>query len=157
MHLVAILIWVALTTATDRSQVNSSSEEKEILRLEVAWVRALQTKDRKGLDVILGEEFTFIEPDGSVLNREAYLAERGGNPSENDSFENTDIKVSVFGTSAMASGLATVSERRLGKRYRFQLRWKELWLKGRNGWRVQSGQATPVNPQWDEPFGIPEK
>jgi hypothetical protein len=45
-------------------------------------------------------------------------------------------------------------ERRQGKRYRFRLRWKELWRKDKGKWRVVSFQATPVNADWDAGFVI---
>jgi hypothetical protein len=64
--------------------------------------------------------------------------------------------VSVFGNCALASGVAKITERREGKRYRFRLRWKEMWLKDEGGWRVFASQATPVNPSWDTGFVIKE-
>ncbi len=106
-------------------------DEKQILKLEDDWARALETHDRKVLDQIVAPGFTFIEPDGS-----------------------TDLKVTVFGNSALASGVAHITERRHGKSYRFSLRWKELWLKNDGKWQVLASQATPVNPKWDSPFLI---
>ena len=41
------------------------SEEKQILKLEDDWARALKTKDRQLLDTIVARNFTFIEPDGN--------------------------------------------------------------------------------------------
>jgi len=64
------------------------------------------------------------------------------------------VKVSVFENCALAPGVSKITERRQGKRYRFSLRWKELWLKGNESWQVVSSQATPVNPTWDAGFVI---
>jgi hypothetical protein len=52
------------------------SDEKQILKLEDDWVRALKTKDRQIMDAIVAPNFTFIEPDGTVKNRDEYLADR---------------------------------------------------------------------------------
>jgi hypothetical protein len=38
------------------------SDEKQILKLEDDWVRALETKDWKLLDMIVARDFTFVEP-----------------------------------------------------------------------------------------------
>jgi hypothetical protein len=46
------------------------SDDKQILKLEDDWVRALKTKDRQLLDAIVAANFTFIEPDGTVKNRD---------------------------------------------------------------------------------------
>jgi len=128
--------------------------EKQILKLEDDWVRALVTHDRDVLDKIVAPGFTFIEPDGTVKNRAEYLADRSSNEAETESFQNDQLKVEVFGNSALASGLATIIERRDAKRYRFSLRWKELWRKESGRWQVLVSQATPVNPNWDAPFVI---
>jgi ketosteroid isomerase-like protein len=130
------------------------SDEKQILKLEDDWVRALKTKDRQLLDAIVAPDFTFIEPDGTVKNRDEYLADRSSDIAAIDSFELADLKVSVFKNCALASGLSKITERRQGKRYRFSLRWKEMWLKDNGSWQVVASQATPVNPAWDAGFVI---
>jgi hypothetical protein len=144
---------VILTLASANAQ-GPSSDEKEILRLEDDWVRAMNTKDRQTLDKILAPGFTFIEPDGTVKNRSEYLADRTSDVVETELFNNADLKVSVFGNSAVASGVATIRERHHRKRYHFSARWKELWLKLNGRWQVIASQATPINPQWQEPFLI---
>jgi ketosteroid isomerase-like protein len=132
------------------------SDEKQILKLEDDWVQALVTHDRDVLDRIVAPGFTFIEPDGTFKNRDQYLANRSSKEAETESFQNDHLKVKVFGNSALASGLATIVERRDGKRYGFSLRWKELWRKESGRWQVLASQATPVNPKWDVPFVIKE-
>jgi hypothetical protein len=128
--------------------------EKQILKLEDDWARALKTKDRQVLDAIVAPNFTFIEPDGTVKNRDEYLADRTSEIADIESFELADLKVSLFENCALTSGVSKITERRQGKRYRFSLRWKELWLKDNGNWRVVASQATPVNPAWDAGFVI---
>lgn len=130
------------------------SDEKQILKLEDDWARALKTKDRQLLDAIIAPNFTFIEPDGTLKNRDEYLADRSSDIADIESFELADLKVSVFENCALTSGLSKITERRQGKRYRFSLRWKELWLKDNRKRRVLASQATPVNSAWDTGFVI---
>jgi hypothetical protein len=118
-------------------------------------VRALEKQDREGLNKILAREFTFIEPDGSLINRDDYLADRSSNASDTESFEIADVKVRVFGDSALVTGISKITERRQGNRYRFSLRWKELWVREAGKWKVLAGQATPVNAKWGAPFVVP--
>ena len=129
------------------------SDEKQILKLEDDWARALKTKDRQLFDAIV-PNFTFIEADGTVKNRDEYLADRSSDIADIESFELADLKVSVFENCALTSGVSRITERRQGKRYRFSLRWKELWLKDNGSWRVVASQATPVNPAWDAGFVV---
>ena len=138
-----------------RNRAADAADEKRILALEDAWGRALKEKDRRTLERIVAPGFTFIEPDGSVRDRESYLQDRSNDPVEIASFEGSDLRVKVFGETALVTGVSTIDETREGKRYRFSLRWKELWRKNPVGWQVVAGQATPVNPAWDAPFGVP--
>ncbi len=128
------------------------NDESQILDLEQQWTRALENEDRAALEAIVAPDFTFIEPDGSLSNRAAYLADRGNNPAEIHSFEVTGMQVKVFGESAVVTGLSTIDESLAGKRYRYQLRWKEMWVKRDGFWQVLAGQATPVNAVWNAPF-----
>jgi len=130
------------------------SDEQQILKMEDDWARALKTKDRQLLDAIVAPNFAFIEPDGTVKNRDEYFADRSSDIADIESFDLADLKVSVFENCALTSGLSKITERRQGKRYRFSLRWKELWLKGDGSWRVVASQATPVNPAWDAGFVV---
>ena len=132
-----------------------NSDERQILALEEAWVRALEAEDHAALDRIVASDFTFIEPDGSLLNREAYLADRGSNPAEIRSFEISEMVVRVLGDTALVTGLSTIDESLAGKRYKYKLRWKEMWVKRSRSWQVLAGQATPVNGAWNASFAQP--
>jgi ketosteroid isomerase-like protein len=134
------------------------SDESVLLKLEDDWIRALETRDGRRLDEIVAKEFTFIEPDGTVKAREEYLADRSGDSAEIESFTSSELGVRVNGASALVTGVAHITERRNGNRYRYRLRWKELWLKQAGRWQVLAGQATPVNAEWDRSFIIgPDK
>ena len=148
------LIFIAMMAVSANSQ-EPVSDEKQILKLEDDWVRAMVTRDRSVLDKIIGPGFTFIEPDGTIKDRKAYLADRTSENVHTEAFKNTELKVRILGNFAIASGLATMTEqRRDGKRYRFSLRWKEMWMKQNGQWQVVASQATPVNPSWDAGFVI---
>ena len=150
---IAVLVVSTFVMASVYAQ-QPLSDEKQILKLEDDWARALKTKDRQILDALVASNFTFIEPDGTVKDRDEYLADRSSDIAAIDSFELADLKVSVFKNCALASGLSKITERRQGKRYRFSLRWKEMWLKDNGNWQVVASQATPVNPAWDTGFVI---
>jgi hypothetical protein len=128
------------------------TDRDQILALEEAWGRALETQDRAALERIVASDFTFIEPDGSVLTRAAYLADRANNPAEIHSFELSEMFVRIIDETALVSGLSTIDESIAAKRYKYQLRWKEMWVKRRGSWQVLAGQATPVNAAWNVPF-----
>jgi hypothetical protein len=63
------LFLCALLTASGQA-VEIQSDEEQILKLEEDWVRVPQKHDREGLDKIVAPEFTFIEPNGTIKDRQ---------------------------------------------------------------------------------------
>lgn len=55
-------------------QSGVSDEGGRILGLENAWNHALEAKDTKAMDMILGNAFISVEIDGSVSTRSEFLA-----------------------------------------------------------------------------------
>ena len=134
---------VAVLLAASANATEAPSDEEQIRKLEDDWVRALERHNREGLNKIVAPGLIFIEPDGTLKNRAEYLANRSSNEAyETESFQNDQVKVKVFGNFALASGLATITERGDGKRCRFSLRWKEFWRKEAGTWQVLASQAT---------------
>lgn len=150
---IAALVVSTLVMASVYGQ-QQLSDETQISKLEDDWAKALKTKDRHVLDRIVAPNFTFIEPDGTVKNRDDYLVDRSSDIADIESFELADLKVTVFENCALTSGISNITERRQGRRYRFKLRWKELWLKDNGKWQVVASQATPVNSAWDAGFVV---
>ena len=134
---------------TDKAR---QADEIEILRLEDQWVEALVHDDAKTLDRIIASDFTFIEPDGRMMDRSAYLDDRGNNANDTSSFTNDELKVRFYGKFAVVSGHAHIRESIDGKPYAYELRWQELWRKRHGRWQVLCGQGTPVNSKWIGPF-----
>ena len=61
MKIIRLVVFMFVTASTYAQE--PLSDEKQILKPEDDWVRALETKDWKLLDMIVARDFTFIEPD----------------------------------------------------------------------------------------------
>lgn len=150
-----LLVFAACVCAIASAAESPLIDQHQILALEDEWISALEAEDRIALDRIIAADFTFIEPNGTLLNRAAYLQDRANNAAEIHSFKGSEMLVRVFGNTALVSGLSTIDESLAGKRYKYQLRWKEMWVKEAGSWKVLAGQATPVNAAWNAPFAQP--
>ena len=96
MRIIRLVVFIFMTASTYAQE--PLSDEKQILKLEDDWVQALETKDRKLLDMIVARDFTFtfIESDGTVKSRDEYLADRSSDSADIESFENVDLEARVF-------------------------------------------------------------
>ena len=148
ISLSTLILFLAFQSCDSPQNQSKPGDVQIIQNLEEQWVNALVKDDSAAIATFLAKDFTFIEPDGSIKNRNEYLADRGNNLFETLSFNNSELKVSVYEDAALVSGLASIKEKYRGLTYKYQLRWKEMWIKENGGWKVLAGQATPVDSSY---------
>src|SRR5260221_14352880 len=66
-----LIVGVALSV---RGQSGANDEAGRIQALELAWNHALEGKDSKALDMMLGSIMVSVDIDGSVMNKSEFLA-----------------------------------------------------------------------------------
>lgn len=117
--------------------------QQEILRLENERCRALVQRDLQTLAALMDDALVHVHATGKVDDKEQYL-EMVAKHIDFLSVERSDMRVRVFGDTAIASGrleqaivLRESGEERLMKAYTTQ-----VWLRGEDGWRQCAFQAT---------------
>ncbi|MFT3827459.1 MAG: nuclear transport factor 2 family protein [Chitinophagaceae bacterium] len=139
------------------NRLSPGDVEKVIAEKEDQWGKALNNDDSASFEKILSKDFTFINPDGTVMNRKQYIADRSHNKIPTDSFKLSEFKVNAYGNTALASGVTEFYGSDSVKQYVLQLRWKELWMLEDGDWKVVAGQGTPINPDWLAHFVVKSK
>lgn len=123
--------------------MHAEAIQQEILRLENERCRALVQRDLQTLAALMDDALVHVHATGKVDDKEQYL-EMVARHIEFLSVERSDMRVRVFGDTAIASGrleqaivLRESGEERLMKAYTTQ-----VWLRGEDGWRQCAFQAT---------------
>ncbi|WP_423357620.1 nuclear transport factor 2 family protein [Pseudomonas citronellolis] len=123
--------------------MHAEAIQQEILRLESERCRALVQRDLQTLAALMDDALVHVHATGKVDDKEQYL-EMVARHIDFLSVERSDMRVRVFGDTAIASGrleqaivLRESGEERLMKAYTTQ-----VWLRGRDGWRQCAFQAT---------------
>lgn len=95
-----------------QAQQTSGDTEKAIVALEDQWIRADRTNNPDLAAPLLAEKYICTWMDGTILNKAQTLA--GAKARRYTSAENEDLKVTVFGDTAIATakykGTGTDSE-----------------------------------------------
>lgn len=139
--------WVAaLVLAGSLHAGAQDSIQSRILALENAWSHALQERDAKAVRELVGDELIYIEYDGTVMDKERYLASLKSSPQHADQIVNESIKVKVYGASAVAVGLYREKGTRHGKPYLFRERYVDTWLNRNGMWVCVASQSTLIKP-----------
>jgi ketosteroid isomerase-like protein len=123
--------------------MHAEAIQQEILRLESERCRALVQRDLQTLAALMDDALVHVHATGKVDDKEQYL-EMVAKHIDFLSVERSDMRVRVFGDTAIASGrleqaivLRESGEERLMKAYATQ-----VWLRGEDGWRQCAFQAT---------------
>ena len=141
-----ILLWcslgVVLAAMTAWSQAGDSA--KAVADLEQTWLKSQQTNNTDLIVPHLADRFIETESDGKVIGKTEAIAE--SKKMKYTSAEYEDVKVTVFGNTAIATGAfkgkGTDSQ---GKPFDTHERWTDTWIKMPSGkWQCVATQATPL-------------
>jgi ketosteroid isomerase-like protein len=129
-----------------QAQQTSGATEQAVAALEQTWLKAIQTNNSELIAPLLSERLVITSSDGKVTGKAAALAEV--KDDKWSSVANTDMKVSVFGNTAIATyvfrGSGTDAA---GKPISPNERWTDTWVKMPNGqWQCVAGHGSPIKP-----------
>jgi hypothetical protein len=113
--------------------------EKELIQLEKDFAEATLKHDREFYDRILADDWINVHEDGSIGTKQGDAAHK----SEYDTATLDDIKVRVYGDSAVTVGRYSVAWTEDGRRSTASGRFTDAWVKRNGRWQIVSTQNTP--------------
>ena len=118
--------------------------EKAVAALEQQWLQAQKTNNPDLLAPLLADKVVVTEADGKVRGKAETLATY--KKSHWDSAEYTDVKVTAFGDTAIATGgFKGKGTDEMGKPFDVNERWTDTWVKMPSGkWQCVASQASPI-------------
>jgi ketosteroid isomerase-like protein len=143
--LVLCLIGFVLLSGAAWSQAQSSGgTEKAVAALEEQWLQSQKTNNPDLVAPLVADKFIGTGADGKVTNRAQLLAD--AKASKYDSMEYEDVKVTVFGDTAIATGASKVKGTdESGKPMDAHVRWTDTWVKMPSGkWQCVASHVSPI-------------
>lgn len=121
-----------------------SSTEKTVAALEQKWLQSQQTNNPDLVAPLLADKFIETSADGKVMDKAGALSM--AKRMKYASAEYTDVKVTAFGNTAIATGgFKGKGTDASGKPFDDNERWTDTWMKMSDGkWQCIATQATPV-------------
>lgn len=145
-HLAIISLLLVLASSIAVGQTGSSKDERELLKLQRQWLDAYQKHDAAALERIEADDFSLTESDGKVTTKAEDVASiRNAKPPQpDDSFDATDVKVRLYGDTAVLIGRVVLKYRNKGQLVEEQYRYTDTYLKRRGRWQVVASQLTRI-------------
>ena len=132
------------SAAWSQDKKDSGGTEKAVAALEQQWLQSQKTNNPDLVAPLLADKFMMTGNDGKVTGKAELLAT--AKATKYESVEYDDVKVAVFGDTAIArGGFKATGTDASGKPLDIHERWTDTWVKMPNGqWQCVASQATSV-------------
>lgn len=141
-----LLILSLLTAARTNAQSTEQSapEEARILTLENAWNQAVQQKDAQALQMLLAPDLSYVEYDGTLMNKAEYLASVAAPSMHPLRIVNEGVTVHLYGEVAVVNGVCRESGVKKGKPYALRERFTDTWVRRGDKWECVASESTLI-------------
>ncbi len=116
--------------------------EEELLKLENVFAQAVASNDADALDAFLADDWIIVEPDGGMINKARFLGVIGSGALSHESMESTDLKIRVYGNTALVTGLTTSKGKFMGQDFTSCERATDIFVKQSGRWQCVFTQLT---------------
>ena len=135
---------LALLAPAGLAAQNQSPQEQEPIRVENAWNAAIQHRDTTALNRLYAHEFYEIDYDGAVYTKEQDLAMVATGEFQEANAALTDLRVRVYGETAVVNGLNTISGTFRGQDVSGAYRFTDVFVRRQGRWQCVVTQSTLV-------------
>jgi ketosteroid isomerase-like protein len=137
----AVLLGVVLLA---QEKPAPSSDEIQVKQLERAWNEAEAHHDMVAVTNIVADSLTYIEFDGTLMNKAEYLKDVTQTPYQADHLYDQGLNVTAYGNAAVAVGVYRETGKAKGKPYVHRVRFTDTWIKLNGVWRCVASQSTLI-------------
>lgn len=117
--------------------------EKTVAALENQWLQSQRTNNTNLVAPLLADTFVSTDAEGKLLTKEQFLTATKQRKYSSVDYE--DMHVTVYGTTAIATGVYKGKGTGEGKAFDEVERWTDTWVKMPNGkWQCVADHNTTV-------------
>ena len=118
--------------------------EGRILSLEKMWNQAQLARDSVALEHLIGASFVNTEYDGQVSDREKFLSDIRDPKYKPDVMGIQDVKINLYGSTAVVTGLYHTKGTSSGKPYEHYGRFTDTWILDDDKWQCVASHTSLV-------------
>jgi ketosteroid isomerase-like protein len=147
-----LLVGVTLATCVNTELLRAGDEkskdaEQAIKKLEKEWADALVKRDQAVIDRIESSDWMLADAEGNLVSKAKTDADLKSGAVAFESVQNDELKVRVFGDTAIAYGLVTEKMKFQGKDTSGQYRFTDVFIRRDGRWQAISTHLSRVAKQ----------
>lgn len=118
--------------------------ERELKQLESQIADAVVKRDAAFVERVWGEDFLYTGVRGELKNKADIVSELKAGDLHFDVMKFDDIRVRVYGDTAVTTGLATTKGRSKQGEISGEFRYTRVYVKRQGAWQLVAFQGTPL-------------
>ena len=118
------------------------SQQTKLLVMEHLWNEAQVNRDSRALDGLIGSAFVNTEWDGELSDKSKFLADIKDPQFKPTSLTIQDVKVSMYGDSAVVVGIYHTKGTYVGKPYEHFGRFTDTWVFTEGRWQCAASHTS---------------
>jgi ketosteroid isomerase-like protein len=137
----ALIAVVAVASGCHRDRDRERERDRQYIETsERQWAESVTTNDASVLERILDDDFVWIYPDGTKMNKAEAIADARSGPGSFVSNHLDEVSIRFYGKTAVAQGSESwVRKDGTGEKTgRFV--WTDVWVKRDGGWKIVASQ-----------------
>ena len=123
----------------------TSEDEELIAQAERELAQAHLNMDFEKIDDLLHSDYTILQPDGAIQNKETVLASYQQGLRQWDSAKAGNLDVSISGNLALVSGVWTASGQNGQTPFDYSTRFLSMWRKEEGQWQNIAYQSIQIS------------
>jgi ketosteroid isomerase-like protein len=137
-----MFIVLALAASSPSLGQVMSNRMEEVLRLEKEFSQAIVKNDAEAVGRFLADDWIIIDPDGGIIDRARFLGVIKSGALIHEMMESDDIRVRVYGNTAVVTALTTTKGKFSGQVFTTQERATDVFVKHNGQWQCTLSHLT---------------
>ena len=109
--------------------------EKELLKLEEEFAAAIVRNDLEHIGQLVAHDWIIIDPDGGIVEKARFFEVIKSGALTHDMMESEDLRVRVYGDSAVVTGATRTKGKFMGQKFSTQERATDVFVKRDGRWQ----------------------
>lgn len=140
-----LIACILLTSATTSFSQSTSSEEKNLLKIDLGWERALLSSDSEFLENLLADEFIWVHNHAGLIDGKEAVVSRAkriqaGQADDTRNRTSRDQQVVILGETGIVSGYTVVDRGPSPTLYHFMRTY--AWVDGK--WKLLGNHTMAI-------------
>ncbi len=128
----------------DYANQKTDSAEQAVMQMEHEFAASVEKSDTVTYGRLVGDDYTFTTEDGVVRTKAVLIASFKSGERNYESVSFDDIKVRLYGNTAVVIGRSTVKGQNKGQDIGGQYRYTRVYVKRQRRWQLVANQSTRI-------------